>query len=354
MIAQEFKTSKFDVTQDTKLITNLQNLKHNLKKNFSDNEIMNFLTSFDFTDSLIEQHLKLLSEKPSQTVKSKTKCLPRDASNFRNYLKSLQYVKDRYDPYTNYFLSESLKEDYITETLPNLIKNAETDEERERLQDTLHNALLNKEFSEQSNLNIGTYALKNYNVNVDLNSLIRDENDYNIDHLVFDDDISDEFFLLKQRARSETNFIKTQILKKLHDSQALTENEKKYLKLWRQNIGSSMTPTAHSDLTLGSLSKADQSKINSLPLMDLSGLNEYALNDLIMELNLFIDPNSLQTLENEVHIEGLKAEWGLGDDFIATEQRNKEIDLVLGEVEENAFRHSGQFEKHELEGLKEM
>lgn len=50
----------------------------------------------------------------------------------------------------------------------------------------------------------------------------------------------------------------------------------------------------------------------------------------------------------------MKKEWNLASDFKLVDQRNKEIDLVLEELEEIAWRTSGQFTKNEIKAVKEM
>lgn len=41
--------------------------------------------------------------------------------------------------------------------------------------------------------------------------------------------------------------------------------------------------------------------------------------------------------------ERLRKEWGLSKDFKVVESRNKEISLVLNELEEMAYRAAGEF-----------
>ncbi len=50
----------------------------------------------------------------------------------------------------------------------------------------------------------------------------------------------------------------------------------------------------------------------------------------------------------------LKKQWNLQADFKLTEQRNKEIDIVLEELEELAWRTSGQFSDKDVKAVKDM
>jgi hypothetical protein len=61
MLKQEMKLSatQRDITPETSLITNLQNIKYGLLADYSDEEICRtVLQRLSFTDSLIESHLK--------------------------------------------------------------------------------------------------------------------------------------------------------------------------------------------------------------------------------------------------------------------------------------------------------
>lgn len=47
-------------------------------------------------------------------------------------------------------------------------------------------------------------------------------------------------------------------------------------------------------------------------------------------------------------------EWGLDKDFKIVESRNKEIGIVINELEEVFFRTSGMFDDKDLEKIKKM
>lgn len=362
MIVEDILREREPVTEDVRMITNLQNIKNTLKKTHSDKEILSFITNFEFIDSLIADHLSAYDRAEAlQTTKS-AKFVPRDARCFREFMKSLDNVKDRYDPYTNFFLNEAGQKEMTHKTLPRLIRKAKTEEEKNYYQEVLDNMLLSKQSHEKSDLNVGTHVIKKKDIHYNFESLIRDENNYDRDERVYSDEFSDENFLLKQRREAESNLIKTKILHKLHEDRPLTSNEKAYLKRWNEELKSGkylsvrdcMVPNDHSQKTLGALSSSDKQHLHSLALVDTSGLDAYALNDVVLELNHFLDTKTIQTVQKEVLVENLKNEWDLPKDYMLSERRNKEIDLVMGEIEEKAYRHAGKFEPHELEGMKRM
>jgi len=88
MIAEELLRQRNPITSEIRMITNLQNIKNTLKKTYSDQEILNFLSSFSFTDNLIRSHLK--SYQTAETLKPnpKTKFLSRNAQKYRQFLKT--------------------------------------------------------------------------------------------------------------------------------------------------------------------------------------------------------------------------------------------------------------------------
>lgn len=148
----------------------------------------------------------------------------------------LDNVKDRYDPYTNFFIKEAAESEAIRVTLPRKIKEARTKQERDKYQEVLDNLLLTEDSKRYSGLNVGTHVFKKKEVHYNFETLIRDENNYNRDAETYSKDISDARFLDIQRRRAEANLIKTKIINKLHENKLLTENERKYIKLWNEKL----------------------------------------------------------------------------------------------------------------------
>lgn len=120
------------------------------------------------------------------------------------------------------------------------------------------------------------------------------------------------------------------------------------------NVNKSMMPTRHSTLKVKDLSSEDLKKLNSVELVDFEGLENFSLNDLCVEMGSMIDIDTLNRLQFEIYSENQKSDWSLPDDYELTRERNKEIDLLLGELEENAFRKAGAFDDDDLKGLESM
>jgi len=118
MIINELKKSEKLAPIDTEvsMITNLQNVKQGLKSDYSDKEILNIiLLNLNFTDQLIEEHLNLNKNKISKA--STAKFVPRDSSNFRRFVESTYFSKDREDPFTHFYLKESVQKEHIKKLL---------------------------------------------------------------------------------------------------------------------------------------------------------------------------------------------------------------------------------------------
>ena len=100
-------------------------------------------------------------------------------------------------------------------------------------------------------------------------------------------------FVTREKRKAETKLIKLRILKKLHDSSALSQNEQIYLKKWQKG----KLPKEARKVTkrsLGSLSEADKVLIEAGNSVSFRNCHEYPLNDFIMEFSLFFDEKFLQ------------------------------------------------------------
>jgi hypothetical protein len=104
MIEKELELSATlkDITPETSLITNLQNIKYGLLADYSDEEICRtLLQRLSFTDSLIENHLR------QQKTKQGAQFLSRDPAAFRRYKESQVKIQS---PFNKFFLKEALKQ----------------------------------------------------------------------------------------------------------------------------------------------------------------------------------------------------------------------------------------------------
>jgi hypothetical protein len=114
MVINELKKAETlsAIDEDTSMITNLQNIKQGLKSDYSDKEILNtILINMNFTDQLIEEHLKL--KKADQKPTQQARFLPRDAEKYRKFVESTYNSKDREDPFTHFYLREAKNKELV-------------------------------------------------------------------------------------------------------------------------------------------------------------------------------------------------------------------------------------------------
>ena len=69
------------------------------------------------------------------------------------------------------------------------------------------------------------------------------------------------------------------------------------------------------------------------------------MNDLVLELSHFIDPEMIRKVEVGLLEANLRRKWQLSEDFNLIERRNKEIDLVMHEMEEVSWRAADMFDQ---------
>lgn len=100
------------MTDDLSMIINLLNMKHAVKADLSDKQILQKLTSFDFTDQLIQEHLDVLNG-GSKSNTSKAKFVPRNPSQYREFILDSYSSKKQSDAYSQFFLKESGKHERI-------------------------------------------------------------------------------------------------------------------------------------------------------------------------------------------------------------------------------------------------
>lgn len=244
MVINELKKSETlkPIDEDTSMITNLQNLKQGLKSDYSDKELLNtILLNLNFTDSLIEEHLR------GSAKKDAPKYVPRDAEKFRNFIESTYDSKDREDPFTHFYLKEARNRvaaekeiadekarQSVTEEGSADVDLLERGEKRRQvLQDKLEETLMASEMRDNDLLDLSSSLKSRVNVKVNIGSLMKSEFVHDVDPDLANANLTPEEFLEVYRRRAETKLIKTKIIYKLYNSEGqLTPNEKQYLKQW--------------------------------------------------------------------------------------------------------------------------
>lgn len=81
---------------------------------------------------------------------------------------------------------------------------------------------------------------------------------------------------------------------------------------------------------------------------------DFALSDLVVEMGLVLESQTVRAAELTYLQETIKNDWGLGKEFRLFQHRNKEIDNVVSKYEEIAYRSAGCFNAHDKETLTKM
>ena len=108
-----------------------------------------------------------------------------------------------------------------------------------------------------------------------------------------------------------------------------------------------MVPSQPTRLSLAeALSPEDVYALNSLPRVHIDDEQKraIALNDLLLELSHFVDGETVRKVELGLLENQLRADWQFSDDFRLVDRRNKEIDLVMKQMEELTWRVSSMLD----------
>ena len=383
MVINELKKGETLATidEDASMITNLQNIKQGLKSDYSDKEILNtILLNMNFTDQLIEEHLKLNATKSAAIPKY----VPRDAANFRKFVMQSYDSKDREDPYTHFYLKEAKnkemmnswiseekqlqKETELESKSPAVL--AEGEQRRKVLQDKIDSLLMEEENRNEDLLQLSNAGVKTHlEVRYDIRTLVKSETVHDVEPELVDRALTDEAYLEQYRRRAEAKLIKSKIIYKLSEkaSEELSANEREYLRQWvadvrdrkdrnLANLRDSMVPQTSTKLTIGDIEAKSLYALNSVSRVALEreSHGQFSLSDLVVELSHFLDEEVVNKVETEIFSERLRKEWSLSSDFKVIETRNKEISLVLNELEEVAWRSAGMFTEKDMGYLKAM
>lgn len=241
-------------------------------------------------------------------------------------------------------------------------KRAKLDELNKQLED----CLMNYKNANEDKFNLSKALDNTLEVTIDINSFgsVEKRNDAGLS--ASDLDMAAENFLQKERCRAEANLIKARITYKVHSGIKLSKNEKRYLSAWMEKATQTGALLPHADILVPeqpstmslaeALSPEDFYALNSLPRVSIEKEQReaIALNDLVLELGNFVDPETVRKVELGLLEENLKKEWELADDFRLVGSRNKEIDLVMKQMEELTWRVSSMLDKRDKQYIEDM
>lgn len=189
---------------------------------------MNFLlTSCDFTDKLIEEHLSRKTADQSQAATF----LERDPAVFRDFMRTKATCsRDQTDAYSHFFLKEAGKHERVhkayneaTEQYQETIDTSKNPVVRERtkklmksLQDKIDDMLLENREENEDSISLMNQFDTTIDINYNIGSLIKSQHVYDVDPDIDNADLTDEAFLNLQRRRAESKLIKSKIILKMN------------------------------------------------------------------------------------------------------------------------------------------
>lgn len=370
---------KQEIDADLSMIVNLSNIKQGLKADYSDKDLtQTILMNLNFTDDLIKEHLANRDTKANSDLDKATDFVERDPRAFRDFFVRKYHSKEQEDPFTHFYLNEAGKQERVKvlieqdeelkathhdEHQPEAIESREA--KSKQIWERIEEMLIENERENEDNFNLGSMMKNRIRLDYDMKSLMRSEFIQEVDPDVANQTMTDEQFLSKQRRRAEQKLIKSKIIYKSHNEIPLSNQETRYLQAWIDeiksgksinSIGDSLLPANHSHKKINSVSAEDLFTLNSIPRVEIdrSKHGNYALNDIILELGHFLDQDLVEKVNLSLLSDNMRQDWGLHPEFQLVETRNKEIDLVINQLEETVWRMSGQIDEKDFNDIKRM
>ena len=364
LITEEIKKNnlikKDNIPNNLSMKINLLNINNSLKQNFTDNEILRFISEFEFTDKLIDEYLNTNKDDKNTNIEY----VSRNTEDFKNFNVKLDNLKEKFDEYDRYIM----KEYYNSENLISYDKNSSPEEIKKELESKMQKKI-EENYDDDAlsiyNPNEIKYEfnidsiLKNYSTQVkesllSFSGLGAFANNLNLNN-------SEKYLDLKRRV-SERNFILIKIIVKSIQNKPLSEKENKYLEKLTQNISSAnilnidlVTVNENSsNLQFKDLSSNDIYAMNTLGNVDIKeDLYNFALSDLVLELNNFIDNNTINKIIYEIFSNKKSKDFNFDNQKNSLfDVSNKEPILLNQEIKETIWRISGFFDELDSEKLK--
>jgi hypothetical protein len=373
LIAEEIKKNNFlkKETFPTQLSMkiNLLNINNTLKQNFTDNEIIRYISEFEFTEKLIEEHLKIINTYDNANVNSSDnnnniEFVSRNAESFKAFHTKLDNVREQLDEYDKYIMKEYYKEkdliSYDERATPEQIKaelegkmKKKLDENEDQDALSIYNPNeIKYEFNLESILN--NIAADSQNSLLSFSGLGATSHNEILNNA--------EKYLEYKRLVSERNLILLKIVTKIIQSKNLTENEKKYLaNLYKKisasnilNLEKKTLCACASKLQIKDLTTNDLYALNALANVEIKeNLFNFAISDLVLELNNFIDNKTFNKIIHEIFAEAKAKEFKYDSTKNSLfDVNNKEPLLLNKEIKETIWRVSGFFDALDAQKLK--
>jgi hypothetical protein len=359
---------KLSIPAEARLIANLQNIKYQLKRSLTDNEILSKVLNLEILDKLIDEHL---TNPPAAEA---PKLLNRDPQSYIQFKMDQDRVMLDSDPYINFYKKLYAEKQISHDVYDRLMSAIKELNEMDWLSPPdRHLAklrLIHKYIETQKQIEKDSF--KRDDIWNNLKQELKIKTDENILFSTQPEPIEDsdllnaqnsEEYLRRKRLKSESTLIKARILYKLHNDTALSSNETAYLKLWMEDLShASLTNTSSTlvrnkltNLKIVDLPESDTKTFESLHGVSISNSEkDFSANELLLELSNFIDEETIKNFELRIKEKEELSGWGVSADSssfskLIPNYRNKEITLANRHIEEYLWRKSGHLTDSEID-----
>ena len=362
----ESHTDVSKLSEEISLKVNLLNIRNSLKQNYKDDQIIKFITNFDFVDVLAQEHLAYFNNSDQKNKFNKTKeeniFLSRNSKDFLNFHKRLSLVRGQYDEYDKFIMREYYNEEKLFELDPNLSPKERQEQMEERMRKKL------EENVDSDALSIYSPNLIDYKFNI--KSILSSEKIIEIESDLEKREftINPDLFLHSRRLQAERNIILLKIVCKMLNNTELSEIEKKYLKsvitqaenCKINNIGSIGLKSTVTNLNFANLSANDRNSLNSLYNVEVNQKSDkYSLSELMLEFSNFVDNSTINKILHEMFGQLHLKEFGVMNENNKIDKKislfdieNKESSLISNEIKESIWRISGYFNEEDKVKIK--
>lgn len=320
-----------EVPEETRAKVMLTNIKYELKRNFSDKEIVEKILGMKVLEKVIEEHLR-----PRNSENAKK--LSRDPAAYTEFVNcQIKQIEDT-DQYAKFFREiwarDAVKSELLEKMKKNLkaVASSENMDSNEKLfmrRDMIIKYTNTKEALDMDDPERGLFYnpifRQSFGVKSDPRYLRKREYDIREDPDFMDFDNDADFLSFKQR-KAESNLIKLRIFNKLHNNTPLSSLESEYLSHYKKALDSSsliqagkvFVPQKPTSLKLEDLPPADSELFKHLHKVRLSSLEskigKLSLNELLFELSHFLDDYLVSRIEFHILEKKELNNWGVSPD----------------------------------------
>ena len=291
--ASKENSTEIIINPDLRMKVNILNIIHEMKSKLTNEDILTFLSKLTFINKLKLEHIDYYTkEKQIKNDEKSTnlKYLIRSNDSFTSFLSELELKDPRIDDFTKELLKEEENNNSFLRYSPELDYKEREDYLTNKYEKWLE---LNTDSDNVTESNNKVYF--KIDATQAKNNLISIKQEISQKIINIQNSSKNDNFLFEKRQESERNLILLSILIKQTNGLS-DEKDKTYLELLKKSdyrLKDTLT-----NISIGNLDEEDfysfssLGENNNINLIDES-IKEYSLNELIFELNNFIDSSQL-------------------------------------------------------------